>query len=225
MCAYNACWEQVTSGPQAGAALLRIRRLCADAKQEATRSHAYTDGPKQRLSGLDPSMNKSYAMLYKLLQLAGALNEVVQNLGRRWSEESGATSNDGFKQAPVKTAKRAIEKVWRSYNGDPASLTDIVRTSIVCASIEQLESVASTIFGDKAVQIVRVKNRFDPNYDSSTTAGYGSARPVRSLDRSHLIALSLALDRGLSPPPHPPLSPSPSFSLYLPSWAGTVTSR
>ena len=172
MAKYNACWKEVSSGAEASATLLRIRNLCAGAKHASVRANAYTIEPKQRLSKLDPSQKKGYAILHKLLSLAGALNEVVQNLGRRWSEEAGATSKDGFKQAPVKTAKRAIEKVWRSYNGDPASLTDIVRTSIVCSSLEQLESVAKAVFGDKSVQLIRVKNRFDPDYDSSTTAGY-----------------------------------------------------
>jgi hypothetical protein len=167
---YNACWEEVSSGAEASATLMRIRKLCAEAKHAAGR--AYTNDPKQRLSNLDSSQKKGYSIFFKLLSVAGALNKVVQGLGRRWSEEAGATSTAGFHEAPVKTAKRAIEKVWRSYNGDPSCLTDIVRTSIVCSSLEELERVAKTVFCDSLVQVIRVKNRFDPNYDSTTTAGY-----------------------------------------------------
>ena len=167
---YNACWKDVSSGAEASATLMRIRKLCAEAKHAAGR--AYTNDPTQRLSNLDSSHKRGYSIFHKLLSVAGALNTVVQGLGRRWSEEAGATSTAGFHKAPIKTAKRAIEKVWRSYNGDPACLTDIVRTSIVCSSLEELERVAKTVFCDTLVQVIRVKNRFDPDYDSKTTAGY-----------------------------------------------------
>ena len=43
---------------------------------------------------------------------------------------------------------------------------------MVCVSLEEMEGVASAIFADPTVQVIRVKNRFDPDYDSVATAGY-----------------------------------------------------
>ena len=37
---------------------------------------------------------------------------------------------------------------------------------------EELESVATKIFGDGSVQLMRVKNRFNPDYDATASAGY-----------------------------------------------------
>lgn len=90
----------------------------------------------------------------------------------RATHTADATCKTGFKPAPVKTAKRAIEKVWRSYNGNPARLCDVVRTSVVCESLKQVEDVANIIFKDSSVRLIRVKNRFDPGYDPVKTAGF-----------------------------------------------------
>ena len=107
------------------------------------------------------------------IQISCQHNSVqFSNSGLSLQTSPGGASADDFKEAPIKTAKRAIEKVWRSYNGRPACLTDVVRTSMVCTSLEQMEGVASAIFADPTVQLIRVKNRFDPDYNSALTAGY-----------------------------------------------------
>ena len=93
MAAYNACWDEVRAGPGAANTLDQIRRLCAAAKAKSGR--CYTDEPKQRLTGVDTKAgtrstakeNANYAVMLRLLQLSGALNGVVQHLGRRWSGE------------------------------------------------------------------------------------------------------------------------------------------
>eukprot|EP00929_Paragymnodinium_shiwhaense_P020846 TRINITY_DN13766_c0_g1_i1.p1 TRINITY_DN13766_c0_g1~~TRINITY_DN13766_c0_g1_i1.p1 ORF type:complete len:229 (+),score=20.12 TRINITY_DN13766_c0_g1_i1:34-687(+) len=72
----------------------------------------------------------------------------------------------------VKQPRRAIQKIWRTYNGQPQRLVDIVRASIVCDTTLELLTVLRRIEDDTDAGIVRIKNRFDPSYDSDVTAGY-----------------------------------------------------
>jgi ppGpp synthetase/RelA/SpoT-type nucleotidyltranferase len=120
--------------------------------------------PRTSLSG--------YALFLRLFEVADALNDVVQTLGARWSAAAGDDAKARFQRAPVKTPKRAIEKIWRSYNGQPDHLADIVRTSIVCGEVAEIHAVMQAIVADDTVEIVRIKNRFAPHHDATLTAGY-----------------------------------------------------
>jgi hypothetical protein len=72
----------------------------------------------------------------------------------------------------VKSRKRAIEKLYRSYNCDVSRLLDCCRQSIIFEDLNDLLTCMKTIATDPESKIVRAKNRLRPDYDSSLTAGY-----------------------------------------------------
>jgi hypothetical protein len=51
-------------------------------------------------------------------------------------------------------------------------LVDICRQSIVFEDAECLTSCLEAVLSDKEVLVLRVKNRLDPNYDATASAGY-----------------------------------------------------
>lgn len=107
------------------------------------------------------------------------------------ADGQSATSLD----APLKTHTRAIEKVWRSHGGKSECLLDVSRCGIVCASLGQMCSLVAAITDDPDASILRCKNRFHPNYDSTETAGYRDVsfnmvlktRDVAALDTQDVV--------------------------------------
>ena len=55
---------------------------------------------------------------------------------------------------------------------DASRLVDICRQSIVFDSVEGIVACLRLIEQDKDVEILRIKNRLDPAYNSSQSAGY-----------------------------------------------------
>lgn len=102
-----------------------------------------------------------------LFAQAHSLNGHFQNKCADW-----ATGIGEHKYVGVKRQKRAIQKLWRTYNGNVRLLTDLVRSSIICEKLSQILAVLRRIRTDPAVGILRVKNRFDPRFDSSISGGY-----------------------------------------------------
>lgn len=150
-----------------------MKKVCDAAIEYSSKQQTYEEQPEQPIPPEIKELQLSrYDIFVWLLGQAPALNEVVQELGAYWAQRGGATSTLGFKRAPVKTPKRAIEKIWRCYNGNPLLLSDIVRTSIVCSTVEQVVRVLSAIVRDPRVRIIRTKNRFDTRYNAVETAGY-----------------------------------------------------
>lgn len=86
----------------------------------------------------------------------------------RWAKQVGGKSIP----SKLKTQKRAMQKIMRSYNGDATRLSDIVRGALVFEYFEDLLAVFRKIATDPEVQIHRIKNRFDLNYDAALSAGY-----------------------------------------------------
>ena len=72
----------------------------------------------------------------------------------------------------VKQRRRAIDKTWRCYAGDPSLLLDLVRGSITCRTVRGIMDCLARIQADPGVFVLNVKNRFDPRYDGHATAGY-----------------------------------------------------
>lgn len=168
---YDTTWDTINSAKNR-AELEALHRTCETANQRAWYAYAkgvWQDDPVQLFSRTSLS---GYALFLRLLEVADALNDVVQTLGTRWSAVAGADAAARFQRAPVKTPKRAIEKRWRSYNGRPENLVDIVRTSIVCGEVAEIHAVMQAIVADDTVEIVRIKNRFAPHHDARLTAGY-----------------------------------------------------
>eukprot|EP00292_Cryptomonas_paramecium_P033440 CAMPEP_0113706168 /NCGR_PEP_ID=MMETSP0038_2-20120614/27566_1 /TAXON_ID=2898 /ORGANISM="Cryptomonas paramecium" /LENGTH=109 /DNA_ID=CAMNT_0000631313 /DNA_START=292 /DNA_END=618 /DNA_ORIENTATION=+ /assembly_acc=CAM_ASM_000170 len=63
--------------------------------------------------------------------------------------------------AQVKSPLRAVEKVMRSYGGDPTLLVDICRQTLVYKSLPDLALGLEAILSDPDVSVVRIKNRME----------------------------------------------------------------
>ncbi|KAJ1455757.1 hypothetical protein M885DRAFT_440740 [Pelagophyceae sp. CCMP2097] len=72
----------------------------------------------------------------------------------------------------VKRRKRAIEKLFRSYDGDASRLTDLVRCSITCKDSEALLRCLRAIRADDRFVVVFFKDRFRESYDVRESLGY-----------------------------------------------------
>eukprot|EP00293_Proteomonas_sulcata_P012431 CAMPEP_0184300202 /NCGR_PEP_ID=MMETSP1049-20130417/10670_1 /TAXON_ID=77928 /ORGANISM="Proteomonas sulcata, Strain CCMP704" /LENGTH=362 /DNA_ID=CAMNT_0026610863 /DNA_START=37 /DNA_END=1125 /DNA_ORIENTATION=+ len=79
-----------------------------------------TGRPKQRTNNID-----------ELFQLAQMLSFDFQDWVNSWNKVGYVCPG------PVKTPERALQKVVRSYNRDPACLTDLVRCTIVVGSLKE----------------------------------------------------------------------------------------
>jgi len=96
---------------------------------------------------------------------------VDPELGRKvveWAREAGAKKP--IQHAKVKSADRAIQKVHRSYAGDPSRLLDISRRTIILKSIEAIMTCITIIRKDPEVKVLRIKNRLAPG--SYVDTGY-----------------------------------------------------
>ena len=96
---------------------------------------------------------------------------------RRYREvagwEAAAEAGAGpVKWSGVKGLRRAVEKAVRAYRNDASRLLDIVRQSLVFEDLQSLMRCLESIGFDPEVQLVQIKNRMDPSYDSARTAGY-----------------------------------------------------
>ena len=128
---------------------------------------------------------------------AFALNEHFQGKCIEWAGHDGKHNPVG-----VKRQGRAIQKLWRSYSGQPQRLVDLVRSSITCQNPPQILKVLQRIRCDPAVGIIRVKNRLHPEYDSSLSAGFRNlslniivvdADTCKACTASHVCELQLGL--------------------------------
>ena len=116
-----------------------------------------------------------------LLAQAWGLNDKFQAFADVWKAKlrrekylTGLAEQDDLEQGLLpKRRKRAIEKVWRGYQGDATRLRDLVRCSLVFETVEHMEAAVDVILSDPSVQILRVKNRFAEGYDArKESCGY-----------------------------------------------------
>ena len=102
---YNDCWDKIMKQPNAASKLDRIKKTCAEATAKALRDGHYSEDPVQRFPSVNTERGGTadyrYAVLLKLLELAGDLNTVVQALGQRWANVGEATGKGGFKKVWV----------------------------------------------------------------------------------------------------------------------------
>ena len=77
-----------------------------------------------------------------------------------------------FKWCRLKSTQRAIEKVIRSYGEDASRLVDVCRQSIVFDDLQGVSACLSKIAADTDVELLRVKNRLDLDYNATLSGGY-----------------------------------------------------
>ncbi|EKX40890.1 hypothetical protein GUITHDRAFT_113149 [Guillardia theta CCMP2712] len=90
----------------------------------------------------------------------------------RWVRYEGEDTQHRPGWARLKGFDRAIEKLCRSYRGEVWRLLDVVRQCIVFESIEDISRCFQGICEDEELVILRVKNRFDPQFTSQQSGAY-----------------------------------------------------
>jgi len=98
----------------------------------------------------------------------------------------------GSLQTPLKVPTRAVEKTQRVYGGDCSRLLDICRECLVFDVLEDLVAMLDRLRQDPEIEIVRIKNRLDPNYNSSTlSAGYRDVMVNIQVRNSETMSLNI----------------------------------
>jgi hypothetical protein len=83
----------------------------------------------------------------------------------------------------VKKLPRTVFKCGVNYNCDLSQITDQVRCTVVCESLAQVAAMLRALLASGDVSVVRVKNRFAPDYDATPAGGY--------LDLQTIVAFEL----------------------------------
>eukprot|EP00929_Paragymnodinium_shiwhaense_P028939 TRINITY_DN16698_c0_g1_i1.p1 TRINITY_DN16698_c0_g1~~TRINITY_DN16698_c0_g1_i1.p1 ORF type:complete len:672 (+),score=51.14 TRINITY_DN16698_c0_g1_i1:81-2018(+) len=174
---YDGRWEAVCATHSDSIRLLarNAKEVAADIKDAAKVGPAKTLPTPENLrrSLLTCSAVKGVGVQQVLRSLpllyaqAFALDPVFQQKCAQWAAGVGHHA-----PAAVKHPERAVQKLWRTYQGNPRSLCDLVRGSIICQSPKDVMILLNRILSDKAAKIVRIKNRFDMQYDSAVSGGY-----------------------------------------------------
>jgi len=129
--------------------------------------------------------------LDQLYSDAELVNEAFQDNVGRWARQFGGVQH----VAPKKGSCRSLQKLRRAYADDPSRLLDVVRSAVVFSSASSLLACFNLIAKDSDIR--RVKNRMDPSYDASLSAGYRdlSLNIAVSLPdgREHLCEIQLHL--------------------------------
>jgi hypothetical protein len=72
----------------------------------------------------------------------------------------------------VKKLPRTIFKFALAYMCDMTKISDFVRCTVVCESLADVTAVLKALLASDDVSVVRVKNRFAPDYDAKPAGGY-----------------------------------------------------
>ncbi len=107
-------------------------------------------------NGCFPVVSTASTTVYEKWEIIASCDEMLANV--KWGR--------------VKSRKRAIEKLYRSYNCDVSRLLDCCRQSIYFENLNDLLTCIKAIATDPECKIVRVKNRLRPDVDASSTAGF-----------------------------------------------------
>lgn len=164
----------------------------AEDEQEASRRPSLFSLFRDRRRNGELSEAKNISSLFQVYAQAGGVELLLRHKVQSWavlSKGSFPTSSGALvawaraKEEPrlqrsivwgeLKDRSRSIEKVLRFYDSDVSKVLDICRQMIVFENIEDLSHCVAVIRQDNEVQVVRVKNRMDPDVDSvKVYAGY-----------------------------------------------------
>eukprot|EP00929_Paragymnodinium_shiwhaense_P020026 TRINITY_DN13481_c0_g1_i6.p1 TRINITY_DN13481_c0_g1~~TRINITY_DN13481_c0_g1_i6.p1 ORF type:complete len:325 (-),score=30.25 TRINITY_DN13481_c0_g1_i6:340-1314(-) len=175
--AYDQVWERIAARQMEAlqqiweASHQAVMEIAAATSEGQQRHHDDAENLRrlllqnqQRTPGL---MWQSVGSLHLLYAQAIAVDGLFQGRCAEWANGSGKHVAGRIKQP-----SRAIQKVWRAYHGEARCLVDLVRASIVCEGPGDVLVVFRRILADKTTKILRIKNRFDPYFDSKSTGGY-----------------------------------------------------
>ena len=162
--------DQNEEGEAKEGANKRMVRLRAETLR-ALRQHAGGRSKSQVGAGHPTKPRQLHGDMLYLYAQAHALNPHFQARMVQWAGR-GSEEGTTVHHCGVKQRRRAIDKTWRCYAGDPSLLLDLVRGSITCRTVRGIIDCLARIQADPGVFVLNVKNRFDPQYNGHTTAGY-----------------------------------------------------
>lgn len=164
---YDALYRTLLSRDPS--ALVNLRQICskmAPHAEKKLRQRLSSDALRFCFSSQRTSAAPAdaYDVRFALGLLKDAVNAKPQfdDELRRIGAEAGAT----VLIAPVKSLGRAFAKVHEKYGGRYDGVTDLVRGTLQCDSLQTLEACAKALAQSVTFKVVRVKNRLDPAFTS-----------------------------------------------------------
>lgn len=139
--------------------------------------------------------------LSSLFDAADLVNPSLQNKCKQWSEMLPCCESEHkgirskFHPGPVKTTKRALVKLFRSYDEDVGRLCDLCRCSLVFEDVASLVEGLKGICKDEEVEVQScnpLKQRFSIGYDDALSAGYRDVQLSIKLKTKENVANGLA---------------------------------
>mmetsp|Transcript_74915 Transcript_74915/g.200976 ORF Transcript_74915/g.200976 Transcript_74915/m.200976 type:complete len:564 (-) Transcript_74915:54-1745(-) len=109
----------------------------------------------------------------------------------RWSEALEEPWR--IKWGKIKSLSRSIEKVSRVYHQDASRLIDLVRQTVIYREVCDLKAGLAAMQRDPDVTLLRIKNRLDPAFNASDSAGYRSVAVNLRLSTPETVALGVDL--------------------------------
>jgi hypothetical protein len=136
-------------------------------------------GKKDRIQSLDllyaqaMMLNPIFQIKVQQIALASSgLFLVALSSERNESTVSFTPPRDWHRRGVLKRVDRVIEKVVRSYQGDVSRICDIVRQCIAFDTVHDICEAVRAMGTDPEIQVVRIKNRMSPSYDTRVSGGY-----------------------------------------------------
>ena len=100
--------------------------------------------------------------------------ELIYNEFERWLSEFSEKEDNKVLECMVgrKNIKRMIEKSSFNYRNDYRYLTDIVRGTLTYNNMTDICNAIKLLYNDQSIQVLRDKNRLNPQIKSWFTGGY-----------------------------------------------------
>lgn len=121
--------------------------------------------------------------LASLYAEAGRAMRELAALTRHLAHDVGAEAHVPL----LKSLSRAREKVESDYLGDPAGLTDIARTAIICESFQDVREAVRRLGAE--AELLRVKDRFA----QPSAMGYRDFTANLRMSNGHIVELKIHL--------------------------------
>jgi len=162
--------------------LKSIEALAQDAANSRPRTRtlsfrtSFTDEKdRSPRDGVNLKGRETRDQLLIMMTQAWAVNDKFQKLSKEWRAQVVSPGTGGEERESIlpKRRARAIEKVWRAYDGDATRLRDLVRCSLVFDQISDVKRCLEAILRDDRVVVQQIKNRLALSYNAcEKSCGY-----------------------------------------------------
>jgi hypothetical protein len=158
---YAAAVTDLMAAPDATDAIAKLKRLKElirpDAEANAADKVANAEAP--------PKSEPGHAFF--LRRQAGAGCALLYSLVCNVVSSDAIVIPGGIKAVP-----RMVFKTMVNYAGDFSRCKDVVRATVKVGSLRAVAETVGRLFDTETIKIVRMKDRFQPDYDSGPTGGY-----------------------------------------------------